>query len=69
MKGPAKKTPISDCDIMLFIIDKYGPDLRNASALIRVLRTKFNRSFSEERFKAVFNRYLKEYAPEELIKK
>ena len=54
---------MEDCEVMIFIIDHYGPKMSNRSTLLRYLRKEMGRSCSEERFQAIFNRYLREYAP------
>ncbi len=70
---PAKKEQqakkMEDYEVMAFIIDNYSPTLRSATHLIKKLRLEAGRSCAEDRFKSLFLRYLREYAPQELLKK
>lgn len=66
MNDKRKNVALKDHEIMVFIMDNYGPGLNNPSALIRHLRKNDGLSCSEERFRTQFYRYLREYNPEEL---
>jgi len=69
---PAKKEQkpkkMEDYEVIAFIIDNYSQTHRTATHLIKKLR-KEGRSCSEERFRAILQRYLREYAPQDLLKK
>jgi len=60
---------MEDYEIMAFIIDNYSAEFRTATNLIKKLRKEAGRSCSEERFRNHLQRYLREYAPQELLKK
>ena len=53
---------MEDCDVMIFIIDHYGPKMNNRSTLLQYLRKDLGLSCSAERFEVIFNRYMREYA-------
>jgi hypothetical protein len=63
---PSKKTAtkawaMEDYEVMILIMDSYGPKRDTASALLRHLRKDHGKSCAEERFKTNFQRYYREY--------
>jgi hypothetical protein len=65
MNAKKYKIPaLEDYEVMIFIMDTYGPGLETASALLRHLRKDHKKSCSDERFKALFQRFYREYVIE-----
>lgn len=69
VKKEQKPKKMEDYEVMAFIIDNYSPVFRTASQLIKKLRTEVGRSCSEERFRVILHRFVREYAPQDLLKK
>jgi hypothetical protein len=65
---PAKAKPIEDYEVMVFLIDNYGGKTKSVSRLLDVLRKEYGRSCSMERFRKLFDEYVRKYAPGDLLK-
>ena len=52
---------------MVFLIDSYGVKTKSASRLLEVLRKEHVRSCSMERFRKIFDEYVRKYAPQDLL--
>lgn len=66
-KAPKPK-PIEDYEVMVFLIDSYGVKTKSVSRLLDVLRKEHGRSCSMERFRKLFDEYVRKYAPDDLLK-
>lgn len=53
---------------MVFLIDSYGVKTKSVSRLLEVLRKEHGRSCSMERFRKLFDEYVRKYAPGDLLK-
>ena len=67
MMKVAKPKPIEDYEVMVFLIDSYGVKTKSASRLLDVLRKEHARSCSMERFRKIFDEYVRKYAPQDLL--
>ena len=65
-KAPKPK-PIEDYEVMVFLIDSYGVKTKSASRLLEVLRKEHVRSCSMERFRKIFDEYVRKYTPQDLL--
>ncbi len=59
---------MEDHEVMIFLIDHYGTTAKNASRLLECLRKEHNRSCSMERFRRLFDDFVRKYAPQDLLK-
>jgi hypothetical protein len=66
-KAPASKV-MEDYEIMVFLIDNYGVKTKSATRLLETLRKEQGRSCSMERFRKVFDEYVRKYAAKDLLK-
>ena len=68
-KKNTKQKKMEDYEVIAFIVDYYPHKASSVSKLIKILRKKVGRSCSEERFKSLFQKYLRNYASQILINK
>ena len=68
MEKTAKSKPIEDYEVMVFLIDNYGGKTKSTSRLLEILRKEHGRSCSMERFRKLFDEYVRKYAPGDLLK-
>ena len=68
MEKTAKSKPIEDYEVMVFLIDNYGGKTKSTSRLLEILRKEHGRSCSMERFRKLFDKYVRKYAPGDLLK-
>ena len=62
-----KSKPIEDYEVMVFLIDSYGVKTKSVSRLLEILRKEHVRSCSMERFRTIFDEYVRKYAPQDLL--
>ena len=67
MMKVAKPKPIEDYEVMIFLIDSYGVKTKSLSRLLEILRKDHVRSCSMERFRKIFDEYVRKYAPQDLL--
>ena len=67
MMKVAKPKPIEDYEVMVFLIDSYGVKTKSVSRLLETLRKEHGRSCSMERFRKIFDEYVRKYAPQDLL--
>ena len=67
MMKVAKPKPIEDYEVMIFLIDSYGVKTKSVSRLLEILRKDHVRSCSMERFRKLFDEYVRKYAPQDLL--
>ena len=63
-----KSKPMEDYEVMVFLIDSYGVKTKSVSRLLETLRKEHGRSCSMERFRKLFDDYVRKYAPGDLLK-
>lgn len=59
---------MEDYEVKIFLIDNYGIKTKRASKLLEYLRKEEGKSCSMERFRKLFDEYVKQYAPQDLVK-
>ena len=67
MTKTLKPKPIEDYEVMIFLIDSYGVKTKSVSRLLEILRKDHVRSCSMERFRKLFDEYVRKYAPQDLL--
>ena len=67
MMKVAKPKPIEDYEVMIFLIDSYGVKTKSLSRLLEILRKDHVSSCSMERFRKIFDEYVRKYAPQDLL--
>ena len=67
MTKTLKPKPIEDYEVMIFLIDSYGVKTKSVSRLLEILRKEHVRSCSMERFRKIFDEYVRKYAPQDLL--
>jgi hypothetical protein len=59
---------MEDYEVKIFLIDNYGKTTKSASGLLNHLRNVEGKSCSMERFRQLFDQYVRQYAPQDLLK-
>ena len=67
MTKTLKPKPIEDYEVMVFLIESYGVKTKSVSRLLEILRKDHVRSCSMERFRKLFDEYVRKYAPQDLL--